>query len=659
MAPRESKNNARPAKKVTHDARFSHVQEDPRFMRPKKNQAKVKVDKRFAHMIDDKDFTETTKVDKYGRIQEDNRAEEYLRNTYDFDGSEDEDEEKSESNSGSDKDSDSSDGESSEEEGTDVDRARGKGVDSDASSDSEDDSDISDVEWGKYNGVQDGGLSDLEEDPDNIPRGNESKRFACINMDWDHVRAADLFAVFEGFKPDSGVIVSVRIYPSEFGTERMAKEAIEGPPREIFSGSGNKKKTGKDDGDSGVDSSESDTDSDEVDLVKEQVKETEEFDQVALRKYELEKMRYYFAVVDCDSVDTAKTICAQCDGAEYEASANFFDLRFVPDEMEFEQEPKEEAMQRPEHLEPSDFATQALKHSKVELTWDADEPSRVKATRRAFTQEDVDNMDFGNLLASSSDDNSSDEEDLAKKRALLFSGDNKDSDEDSDGQDDDGMGDIEITFTPGLSEAAATRLESKRREAEGPSSHKDETTIERFRRLKMERREKWKNSKKTKPANGNDSDLISDNELDATTANDNFFTYSSDDEKQQSVRLTKKTGGLKKGVRESKSQRKERQNLEAKERAELELLLDGPESERKHFDLNDIVKAEKKKGRKRDKHAESVEDNFKLNVNDPRFGALFDSHNFAIDPNNPNFKKTKAMKELLSESRKRHKTSFD
>ncbi|KAJ2801043.1 pre-rRNA-processing protein esf1, partial [Coemansia guatemalensis] len=182
----------------------------------------------------------------------------------------------------------------------------------------------------------------------------------------------------------------------------------------------------------------------------------------------------------------------------------------------------------------------------------------------------------------------------------------------------------------------------------------------RFRRLKKERRDKWKDSKKSKSANANDGDLISDNELDPTIANDNFFTYSSEDENQQSTYQTKKSGGSKKGARETKSQRKQRQNIEAKEHAELELLLDGPESSRKHFDLNEIVKAEKKKGRKRDKHAKNtVEDDFKLDVNDPRFGALFNSHNFAIDPNNPNFKKTKAMKELLSESRKRHKTSFD
>ncbi|KAJ2170821.1 pre-rRNA-processing protein esf1 [Coemansia sp. RSA 551] len=122
----------------------------------------------------------------------------------------------------------------------------------------------------------------------------------------------------------------------------------------------------------------------------------------------------------------------------------------------------------------------------------------------------------------------------------------------------------------------------------------------------------------------------------------------------------KSTGKNKKGPRETKAERMQRHETETKERAELELLLDGAESGRKHFDLKEIVKAEKSQGRKgkRGKKIE-VEDDFKLNVSDPRFGALFESHNFAIDPNNPNFKKTKAMKDLLSETRKRHKTSHN
>ncbi|KAJ1831782.1 pre-rRNA-processing protein esf1 [Coemansia sp. RSA 2711] len=658
MAPRGSKKDDRPVMKVTEDKRFSHVQEDPRFIRPKKNHSKVKLDKRFTHMIDDEDFTETTKVDRYGRIQEDNRAKAYLENTYDFNGSESENsgDSEPEDNGSEGKESDDSESEDSESEDedseglldADVDRARGRGVDSDASSESEDDSDISDVEWGKLGGGQDGGLSDVEEDPDSIPRGDETRRFACVNMDWSHVRATDLYAVFAGFKPDSGVIISVKIYPSEFGTERMAKEAIDGPPREIFNDA---KKPSDSDSDNDSDASDSDG---EVDLVKEQVKDDSKFDQVALRKYEIERMRYYFAVVECDSVATAKAIYTQCDGAEYEVSANFFDLRFIPDDMEFGQQPKDVATHMPEKYVPAEFSTQALQHSNAELTWDADEPDRVKATRRTFTQDEIDNMDFGNLLASSSedeDDGSDDEAELAKKRALLLGGSDKDSDEESDQ-----MGDMEITFTPGLSGTANQRADSD--SDDGAKSRAEETAIERFRRLKKEKRDKWKATKKNAKRSGHDSDnLISDNDLDTSAANDAFFTYGDDDEDTPSK--PQKPAG-KKGARESKSERKQRQETEAKERAELELLLEGTEAGRKHFDMKEIVKAEKSKGRKgkRGKKVE-VQDDFELNVKDPRFGALYDSHNFAIDPNNPNFKKTKAMDQLLSETRKRHKTSYE
>ncbi|KAJ2060863.1 pre-rRNA-processing protein esf1 [Coemansia sp. S146] len=625
MAPPKDGRKGAPVKKVTDDSRFAHVQSDPRFIRPKKADTKVKVDKRFSHMIKDKDFTETTKVDRYGQVQEDNRAEDYLRNAYEFSGSE------SGSESGS-QDSESEENESDGEEGV-VDRARGRGVALEDSSDSEFDSEISDVEWG----TAAGGLSDAEEEPEEVPRGDETKRFACVNMDWEHVRAVDLLTVFSAFKPDGGSVVAVKIYPSEFGKERMSKEATEGPPREIFAKPSKQHSDSEDDDDEGED------------LVKEQLDDNEEFDQAALRKYEMEKMRYYFGVIECDSIATAQAIYGQCDGTEYEASANFFDLRFIPDDMQFDDKPKDEAMHVPEKYEPLDFSSQALQHSKVKLTWDADEPTRMKMTRRAFTQDEIDTMDFGNLLASSSGESSSDEEDLAKKRALLLSGGN----DDSDSEDESDMGEMEITFTPGLSDAAATRLENKKR-AEEEAQRASENTIERFRRLKKERREKWKESKKGPSKSKNEDDLISDNEIDSRTAGDKFFTYSDDDLKPVGAKK-----GTKKDVRESKTERKQRHEAEAKQRAELELLVDGGAGP-KHFDMSEIVKAEKvKKGRKGKRVEKVVEDDFKLNTSDPRFGALFESHNFAIDPNNPNFKKTKAMKDLLSESRKRRKTYED
>ncbi|CAG8611113.1 13090_t:CDS:2, partial [Funneliformis mosseae] len=47
------------------------------------------------------------------------------------------------------------------------------------------------------------------------------------------------------------------------------------------------------------------------------------------------------------------------------------------------------------------------------------------------------------------------------------------------------------------------------------------------------------------------------------------------------------------------------------------------------------------------------DDDFEINVNDPRFTALHESHHFAIDPSNPQFKKTKSMGKLLEERQRR------
>lgn len=50
-----------------------------------------------------------------------------------------------------------------------------------------------------------------------------------MNCDWDHMRAVDLLVLMESFKPLEGGIKNVKVYPSDFGLQRMAEEEKYGP----------------------------------------------------------------------------------------------------------------------------------------------------------------------------------------------------------------------------------------------------------------------------------------------------------------------------------------------------------------------------------------------------------------------------------------------
>ena len=59
------------------------------------------------------------------------------------------------------------------------------------------------------------------------------------------------------------------------------------------------------------------------------------FDEVKLRDYELNKLRYYFAIAECDSVETANVLYEQLDGVELEHSSMVFNMKIVPEEVRY------------------------------------------------------------------------------------------------------------------------------------------------------------------------------------------------------------------------------------------------------------------------------------------------------------------------------------
>ncbi|XP_072864518.1 ESF1 homolog isoform X2 [Chlorocebus sabaeus] len=131
----------------------------------------------------------------------------------DDDGSEDEEDEEE------DEDEDSEDDDESDS-GPDL--ARGKGNIETSSEDEDDMADLFPEESGFEHAWR-----ELDKD---APRADEiTRRLAVCNMDWDRLKAKDLLALFNSFKPKGGVIFSIKIYPSEFGKERMKEEQVQGP----------------------------------------------------------------------------------------------------------------------------------------------------------------------------------------------------------------------------------------------------------------------------------------------------------------------------------------------------------------------------------------------------------------------------------------------
>lgn len=62
--------------------------------------------------------------------------------------------------------------------------------------------------------------------------------------------------------------------------------------------------------------------------------------------------------------------------------------------------------------------------------------------------------------------------------------------------------------------------------------------------------------------------------------------------------------------------------------------------DKQHFNMKEIIENERKKkrGRKRKEERSEKVDDFNIDVNDARFGALFNSPDFILDPSDPQFK---------------------
>lgn len=99
-------------------------------------------------------------------------------------------------------------------------------------------------------------------------------------------------------------------------------------------------------------------------------------------------MKYFYAIVTCNSKETALFLYDEFNGFEFEHTSIKLNMSLVPDSIVFEQEVKQEATKVPPNYN-FEFVQQrysrALGHSKVTLTWDQTDPNRTRKLREGFT----------------------------------------------------------------------------------------------------------------------------------------------------------------------------------------------------------------------------------------------------------------------------------
>ncbi|RLN63498.1 hypothetical protein BBP00_00004113 [Phytophthora kernoviae] len=691
------------------DQRFQKVHNDPRFARNSKRKNKLQIDKRFAGALKDDRFQSVQgKYDKYGRRIEkrDNELKRFYRlEDEEEDGDAASDEEKDEITAKED--------------------AQTKGPSTTSSSDDEDEADatvsknkekLSRLDYlnamarGELASDSDSSDSDSDaeeeeevaeqEEQEDIPMGEETNRFAVLNCDWTRIRAVDLFALCQSFAPATGAVQNVTIYPSDYGLQKMKEEAKHGPQGlwddedkgkkdeeasekqsedeeksvaiKADSEEDNEEKSGDDGEDSKSDGEgDDDYDSDDPLGVKKSVTldgESDGFDREKLRKYELQKLRYYYAVVTCDSVKTASAIFDQCDQLEYETSSNVLDLRYIPDDVTFTNTPKELCDSVPDRYKPAIFATLALQQTDVKLTWEEDDEQRLELLTRPTDWKDADDDDFKAYLASdvsdASDNDNDDSDDSeaeqdtddktdsavpdskkeSKKaakikklrnryRSMLLGSDAEDDDSDagagafgssSDEEEDGAEGDMEMSFTPGASDV----LKAKRQK----ELEANETPFERYTREKKQEKNRKLHEKRTKQK-----------QL----------------EREQREVLKKKGRGSKEAnlLREVISGAGDSSDGDDKD----------SDKDERNFDMKKITKQEKVKSLKGKRRAKEMrkltkqkasgglQEGFEFDAADSRFGALYaKGSQFQLDPTDPKFRKTEATQAIFKERRQRY-----
>ena len=402
------------AKDKGSDARFQGVSRDPRFRRPAAKKSKTVIDSRFQRIFTDEKFRGTSSKNPRGvpsvtpQARKSKKVNDEMNKFYQLaPASESENEEQNPVDSVQDSSSDS--------EG-------GFHWDAASSSDEEQDIPIDDE-------VHMDDLVDADEDGEDVPLGDSTEKIAIMNCNWDHVTAADLFVLLQSFLDTNAPgrrVVKVAVHQSDFGSERMEREEMYGPM---------------------IEGMPEDDDEDDSLKTKEELAKLEDQRSAAIRNYERTKRKYFFAIAEFDSINTACIVYDELDGVCGGFVSEALDLRFVPEDTPDPADKRpavSEADKVPAGYTPPkvEVGNLTMEHSKVKCTWDED-PADRKILMKKLTPAQIADLDLEAYLESASEDDDVDAD--ALRKALLSDAESDQGE--TNAEADETMGDMEMSFS--------------------------------------------------------------------------------------------------------------------------------------------------------------------------------------------------------------------
>lgn len=573
------------------EARFLRVKYDPIFQKMSKKDSKIKIDSRFKEILSNNSKFSTissTKTDKYGR-----RAKKVKSHEKELFYTKEEEENKK------------------DEEPLPFHWS----AESSSNSESEYDGDLHELL-----GEQVEEYNFLEGEEEKIEMKDiSSKRLAMMNYDWENITPGDIFITLSSFLPPGGEIISVKKYLSQFGDEMLKKEEIEGP---IFSLNNNESSLGL---------NRLNPQSSESEANKEANEEISELNQKLndkdVRLYELNRLKYFYSVVEFDSEKTADFVYNNLNGMEIMSTGVTIDLRVIPSELEIPQKLlKEVVKEKPKKASGFNFFVKAKQHTNVEITWEKPEKGNKNAYLFEVDDDVLDKkIDLTEIINSDdladenelSEEDGDNEKDIGEIRRRLL-GNFKEKSERNDVYSDFDKSkkktNIDVKF-----------LAAFENEESSSSDEEDKGKIVFSRNFKKDLREKLDDDKE-------------EDKVDLEVDDDDFFN----EDEENSGKSEKKS---KKQIFKERLKEKRRERAEKEKERRLNVK-SKREKINREADLGLLTKRGEMefKGKNKDFEVEF----------DSRFDRIWKDGDMSVDPTNPNYVEEKA-KVIFDEKKKRKK----